>query len=107
MSEVELAILIGAGGATVARILSKEQGPLDVFGHFRVGLVELARRIEATHPRYAALANSIVELFHCPICLSVWGTIALALLAGARNPLVFIAAPAVAWAVGELGKWRD
>lgn len=109
---LEVALLAGAGGATLSRLIAKEEGPFKMFARFQVWATERARAIEAKHPQYAELVASALDLLACPICQSVWwgGLLALALGVAAGLAPIWIAAcmlgaPAIAWAIGEQGRW--
>ena len=109
---LEVLLVAGAGGATLSRLVAKEDGPFKIFPRFQVWATEQARAIEAKHPQFAEMAASALDLLACPICQSVWwgGLLALGLgVAAGLAPFWIMAcmlgAPAVAWAIGETGRW--
>lgn len=109
----EIALLAGAGGATLARLVAKEDGPFKIFPRFSAWAAQCAREIETRYPPYSEAVNSALDLLGCPICQSVWWGGLLALLYSLLpdgSPLwtlaYVLAAPSIAWAIGESGKWN-
>jgi len=110
----EIALLAGAGGATLARLITKEDGPFKIFPRFSVWATQRAREVEARYPqKFTELVNAGLELLACPICQSVWWGGALALiycLFPEGSPIwgvaYVLAAPSIAWALGETGRWN-
>ena len=109
-----IALLAGAGGATVARLLTIEHGPMFVFNDVRLMLENFLSSLmaRAKSEFVDRLLGSAIEIIGCPICQSVWwsaiGAVAIGAMAGlGPNWLVVVAvaAPSFAWAIGNAGGW--
>lgn len=114
---IEVALLAGAGAATLSRLIAREDGPYQVFSRFREWAIGNVRKFEAAHPKSEKaieFLNEALEVLGCPICQSVWWGAGLTLLYSTfpeGSPLwalaYLLAAPSIAWAVGSTGKWFD
>lgn len=111
----EIAIGAGAGAATLARLITKEEGPFKIFPRFRDWAVANVRTFETAHPERLGVIgffNEALSVLECPICQSCWWGTILAMVCGLAvglNPvmvvLAMLAAPSIAWAIGSLGLW--
>lgn len=109
-----IAILAGAGGATVARLLAVEKGPAFLLDDLRQSLDGLFNGlITDRNPELVNKAmHSLVDLVSCPICQSVWWSglcaVVFGVMAGAAWPWIIVSvvcAPSIAWAIGNTGGW--
>lgn len=73
-----LILVCGMAVYRAAYLVTKEHGPFDVFKLWRDMLKRWANHAQAGG-RFPALAVTVTELFHCPLCLGMW----LALVAAA------------------------
>jgi len=109
-----IAVLAGAGGATVARLLAVENGPVYTLNDLRLvaetfvtGLIT-DKKSELENKTW----RSLIEFLTCPVCQSVWWSVIAALVIGSMAgagwqwiAVAAVASPSIAWAIGNCGGW--
>lgn len=98
MNDVQLALVLVAKSlvvsliaATLVRLMTRERGPYAIFSLYR-GLTEKLLKL-------GRIGREMHEVLTCPICLSVWFSMAGALITLA--PLVSLTAPILIWILLE------
>lgn len=94
-------LLNGLACYRLARLITKESGPFDVFHYLRsaVGVYDFGAD---GRPQ-----SSLGKLFDCPYCTGVWVALILALLPKCKMQQLFISWVAVAGIQTALQNWTD